>query len=247
MSTEPLPEALPERTVRFRLRTLIIATTAAALLAALAGVVYRQAVPAARAELLTFWGAASFIAAGQIATAWWRAYRLTRIAGPKRYQLRRPDLPRLRFGLFSIVTPLTWFSMLGVLWGGLLFATNTLWLTQSRLERVDSVLENAIGGVIVGSIICGSMSVLWHRYVRRRWMTLCDYGVAIEGRVLPWDSLVRAWWHFMQPTWLMISTWTRPYAAEVPTHAREAVEAFVRARCVFDDADDGSEVARGNN
>jgi hypothetical protein len=39
----------------------------------------------------------------------------------------------------------------------------------------------------------------------------------------------------MHPEQLVLSTWVRPYAADVPENEREGVERFIRAHAPFED------------
>lgn len=235
MPTNAPPEALPNTTLRFGLRTLMRATSCAVLIAAPAGAIYRRAAPQARAELVAMWVGVLSVAAIYAVTYWWGSYRRTRAAGPARYRLRRPDRPSIRFSLFWIVSPLAWFSMLILLWVTMMLTGSTLWLTQARLRELDDVPSYALGGVVAGVMLCGSASVIGNRYLANRWLKLADHGVDVDGRVVPWGAVVRCSWHFLHPSWLMISTWSRSYAADVPDAVHEEVEAFMRLRCAFDD------------
>jgi hypothetical protein len=234
MSTPSIPAAIPEQVVRFPLRRLLAATTAAALVAAVLGPVYRLAPPQSRSELLAFWSGYAAIGVVLTLRAWWRTYRTITMAGPTRFILLRPDRPRLQWSWMWGFTPIPWY-VLFIVWASLAISFGTLGLTQQKLPRFDAVQQLGFSGLILGVMFWPSAFALVRKFHRPRWLRLCDDGVVANGTVVPWSAIIRGSWHFMHPEQLMLSTWVRPYSADVPAAQRESVEQFVRQHAAFDD------------
>jgi hypothetical protein len=234
MATPSLPAAIPEQVIRFPLRRLLAVTTAAALVAALLGPVYRLAPPHNRSELLASWSGITAVGLLLAIRAWRRTCQAAAIAGSTRFVLLRPDRPRLRWNWTWGFTPAPWHLLLA-LYSALILVLGTVGLTQPTLTPLDAVPTIIFSGLIVGSMFWLPVFALVRKYRRHRWLRLCDDGVVVGGGVLPWSSIIRCSWHFMHPEQLMLSTWERPYAADVPPAQRESVEQFVRMHATFDD------------
>jgi hypothetical protein len=234
MSTPSLPAAIPEPVIRFPLRRLLAGTTAVALGAALLGPVYRLAPPPNRSELLACWSGFAAIGVLLALRAWWRTYKAAPIAGPTRFMLLRPDRLRLHWSWPWGFTPLPWYLGFS-LYAVIMLVLITIGITVSELTPTRAVDSALSSGFIIGAMFWLPIFGAIRKFHRHRWLRLCDYGVVAGGTVLPWPSIIRCSWHFMHPEQLVLSTWVRPYAADVPENEREGVERFIRAHAPFED------------
>ena len=234
---DPSPSTPTHPEIRYDLRRLLLTTTALAILAAVAGPVYRQAVPEARSSLLAMWTGALGVVTAYLLMRWRAHARRTYFAGSVRYRLARPDVPRhlLRWALIP------WSALLA-------YSTATIVAisySASRSSLQPPLAMGAFAGGLLGFLFIAAAHFLYQPLVRKQPIAMCEDGVIIANRVIPWTSVVRTWQHHLYPSWLMLSTWTRSYAAEVPAHLHEEIEAFVREKTAFTLFDDDDQLTPG--
>lgn len=227
--TEPHaePTAAPaplEPSLRFPLRTLLVATSGLAVLAAALGPAYRAARPDSRSTLLAFWFAILATLLAYLGIQWRRHVRRLALAGPIRFSLRRPDLPHSSFVAIVCASILFIFSI-SVAYGASMSGLS---------DNGPGAFGGAYAGMINGFLLVSAIHFLYRPFAHSRPILLGEHGVVIRRRVLPWGSFRRAAWHHLLPNWLMLYGSERGYAMESPPALKADIEAFVRAKTRFE-------------
>jgi multisubunit Na+/H+ antiporter MnhB subunit len=218
--------------VRFRLRAMLLLTTASALLAAALGPAYRTAPPEARPGLLGFWGAILSVFAGYLLLQWRGQCRRLSRAGPICFSLQRPDCEDSS-PLRIFLTCCQLIFGVGVLG---LAGLSAVGFTSAATRSADGMrmLPAAILGGMMGFLMTAAIHFLRQPFLDPRPMLLGERGVIVRRRVLPWERFKRASWNHLLPNWLMLYGSGRTYAAAVPEAMRADVEAFVQTKTRFE-------------
>jgi hypothetical protein len=216
---EELNQPLPDPVVRFRIRTLLIATTCIAILAAIGGPYYRSVNPSGQRNLLILWTLVAICIAGSI----FKQYRESFLIGRQRrvkyivFALGRPT-SRWRTIGFAVATIAT-FCWLGLL--SHVVGTGAGWKTYSLLYH----------GLILGSTAASLVLV----YVRRP-MYLCEEGIPLARKyIAPWKFIRHAEWVADRPGVMKLRRLDGDIYLDVPNDVRGEAEAFVRGKTRFVD------------
>jgi hypothetical protein len=227
MSEEPL-QSTPEPTIRFRLRTVLTATTALALLAAATGALARSVPAESRSSVLTQWG---FDVAGIVLAAGWhwrQRRRDVRAAGEVRFILRQSKPLR---GAWRRL-PLLWTLFLLIPAGRLLETVNpgsTGGPKPWGLVLGESVVMLPFISVAVSQVISFVMSL--------RPVSLSENGLLAGGEFIGWHHVSTVRWHALFRNQLEFSTWSTAvrYSLIAPPWLRDKVETLVRTKtCLAD-------------
>jgi hypothetical protein len=210
-------ERLPPTDARFTVRALLLVMSLLAVGATIFGFVLRQF-----SELEQFRAVAILLAVAVILVACvaWVAQkrrRLEREAGVPRFVLMPhsylfPLAPRL-------VTRIAGTSALVLGIFGLVMIGVVAWFEPTR----DASPALAWNGFMALSACSFGISALWWN----RGTRLCDGGLLVHDKFMPWDKFQRCYWDACYRDVLVLETWI---AVRVPAEIREQVEAFVRER-----------------
>jgi hypothetical protein len=221
----------PDPVLRFRLRTIIAATTALAATAAAVGLLFRRLTPGAQSALLVEWGVTlAFILV--FAGRRWQLYvRGVHDAGPVRFVLRHKR--QWAQGLTRL--PIIW-TLIAI---GLLA---DYWQSVERAvagESYDS-LEAFFKRLLMAPLLCAAGIFIIIRAASGRPIRLCEQGLLTGGEFKDWRLVSIAQWSDTDHGALLISTWTerQGYELFVPPSIRGEVEAFLQLKTHFvkDDA-----------
>jgi hypothetical protein len=222
MAIEDPPHALePNPVVRFRMRTLLWATTIIAVLAAIAGPYYRRQSAAAQPQLLIFWSGLVLASAIWMWFQWRSAAPTARNFGPIRFVLRtawvRQSIWPQSLGLaFALAV---WFAMI---------AGQTERVVRDADRRQTSVVA-AIGRFATGGMFTSCL-LLW---AIPRPALIGNDGVSTARGYGPWKFIRHAEWLANRPGVLKFRRLDGDIYVDVPERLRDEVEAFVRAKTTF--------------
>jgi hypothetical protein len=210
-------ERLPPTDARYSMRAVLLAMSLLALTATIAGFVLRR-LP----DSVQFPSVVTLIVVAALLVACFahvarRRRRLERQAGMPRFvfvphSYLFPKLPHLVTRVAAV--GMLFFGILGLLMMGV-----SIWMMPLRQGAAWRVL-NVFGAIFWFSF--GISALWWHRGTH-----LCDAGVLMHNKFVPWDRYHRCYWDACHRDVLVLETWT---AFRVPAELREQVEAFVRER-----------------
>jgi hypothetical protein len=202
---------------RFTVRALLLLMSLLAVGATIFGFILRQfsELEQFRAVVILLVVAAILVAC--VAFVVRKRRRLERDAGVPRFVLVPhsylfPRAPRL-------VTRIAGTSALVLGAFGLVMIGAVAWIGPTR--NVSPSL--AWNGLMALSACSFGISALWWN----RGTRLCDGGLLVHDKFLPWDKFQRCYWDACYRDVLVLETWI---AVRVPAEIREQVEAFVRER-----------------
>ena len=220
ISEEQHQPPLPDPVVRFRIRTLLIATTCLAVLAAIAGPFYRSVNASGQRSLLLLWSLVAVCVAG---SCWLRFRESFGAKGQQqvRHVVFAPGKLRSRWGAFGFIVgaagTLAWLGALSYVVG----------------KAPDSPTHILLyHGIFVGSTAASLVFV----FVRRP-IYLCEEGVPLaKNHVAPWKYIRHAEWVADRPGVMKLRRLDGDIYLDVPKDVRDAVESFVRGKIRFVDS-----------
>jgi hypothetical protein len=210
------PQADP--VVRFRLRTMLQATTVIAVLAAIAGPYYRSVDADAQRRLLIFW---SMLMLCTGVTFLWRLREgwTRRLRTEARYVVYSTN------GKSRRRRSVTRVFMVVALLGCYASASHNV-ATEPKRSTIGEVGESIYGGLFVGLI----SSAMLISFVRRP-LFLTERGIPLATRhFVPWHWIHSAQWLPNQPNVMKLRRLAGDVLIEVSAENREQVEAFIREK-----------------
>jgi hypothetical protein len=217
MGDGPADVAPLDPVVRFRIRTLLIATMCIAILAAMGGPYYRSVNASGQRNLLILWALVAICIAGSLFKQYRESFKIGRQRQVKYivFALGRPT-NRWRTIGFAVATIAT-FRWLGLL--SHLAGTGANWKTYLLLCH----------GLTLGSTAASLVLV----YVRRP-MYLCEEGIPLaRNYIAPWKYIRHAEWMTERPGVMKLRRVDGDIYLDVPNDVRAEVEAFVRGKTLF--------------
>lgn len=209
-----------EPMVRFRLRTILVATTLAAVLAGFAGWYFRRQAPTAQQALLVYWGV---VATATFTAFVWRGRRAMRPdASMGRAYWRVTSAwrwwwaaPVLRLAIIS-------FFLAGLVFESSVIVEATAKMKPGSLEFWTFVL---LRSVIWGTVLGMGMII---NFIDPAFV--CERGVWMLHRTILWNRLKEWEWMTNRPGVLRLrEAYIKAFLA-VPAEHRAAIEEFVRAK-----------------
>jgi type II secretory pathway pseudopilin PulG len=225
MSEELIQPPL-DPTIRFRLRTILVATTILAVAAAIAAPYWRAQPPSVRAALLVFWSCSLAFTA----MAGWLHLRRSAHLAPQAGRIvsttwptgRKRWLPARGLIAVTFATAMALFCV-----------TSQSWLIARRNEQLSpsaALLYAGFNGVCYGFMLGGGVLV-----VARRPLYLCDGGVSGAIGFVPWKYIRHAEWVADRPGVMKLRRLDGDIYLDVPNSVRGEAEAFVRGKTRFVD------------
>ena len=176
----PALEVEPYR--RFSLRTLLIATTVFAFVAAAAGVHFRTVDPKAQPFLLTFWASTCFLL--PLFVLWNERKRSRSIAKLGRLRYVLPKEHGIMNIYFRPGTNLLRRCALGILFVGLMLFMYTNIASHSHLSRPLWIAASyGFGAAAIIANSFGSDAVSGRRVL------LGEFGIVLDARFIPWSEV----------------------------------------------------------
>jgi hypothetical protein len=230
-----------EPMVRFRLRTILVATTVAAVLAGLAGLYFRRQEPTAQQALLVYWGLVTTATLAAFVWRWRRAMTPAPSMGQVYWRVTSAwrywwAAPVLRFGIVS-------FFLLGLVYESGVIVEITAKMRPGTLDFWTVVL---LRSVIWGTVLGMGMII---NFIDPAFV--CERGVWMLHRTILWNRLKEWEWTANRPGVLRLREAHGKAFLSVPAERRAAVEAFIREKteltipdpqarvAVVDEAEDG--------
>lgn len=228
MSIEPPPTPLAP-VIRFRILTVLVATTALAIAMATAGMYYRSVESErARHMLALAWSLLSMFVAGSLLTRGWEAWRVY-----NGFQVRyiAHARGRRRRGPWSILLTVAGCVVVS-LWIAI-GSYGVVLKTQKGLGQRSALQELAVLPLHNFGIIGAATSALIFSLIRRP-MFLCEEGVPLRSDYLiPWNHIVHAEWQTDRPATLKLRQVDGDMYLDVPAQLRSEVEQFIRGKIRF--------------
>lgn len=209
-----------EPMVRFRLRTILVATTVAAVLAGFAGWYYRRQAPTAQQALLVYWGVVTTATLAAFVWRWRRAMTpdpsmgqaYWRVASAWRYWWAAPVLRLNIVGFF--------------LWGLVYESAGIVEFTETaKTGSFDFWTVVLLRSVIWGTVMGLGMII---NFIDPAFV--CERGISMLHRPIMWNRLKEWEWMSNRPGVLRVQEANRKAFLHVPAEHRAAIEAFVRAK-----------------
>ncbi|MCC6491896.1 MAG: hypothetical protein IT424_02625 [Pirellulales bacterium] len=223
MSEEVRPSNV-DRAVRFRLRTLLWTTTALAVLAAVAGPLYRRAPAEGQTRLLIHWSALLAVTG--------LAY-----CSHQRDYARRHGGRAVRFVVWE--TSRSGRPARGV-WGSLWLALVVCWIgvTSHAVALEQHSPWESLGSSLVPGLVAAGLIFFYSR----RALFLCDDGMPLaKNCFVPWGHVHSVETVSGRPTVLKLGRLDGDVYIEVPADMRAALEEFLREKGLpVDDQPHGS-------
>jgi hypothetical protein len=218
-------------TIRFRLRTMLAATTVLAVLAAIAGPYYRSVEnDAARRSLLILW---SLTLVGAAISIWMRIRESWRLAS--NFQIRYIVYARgsRRPGRWSLLCSIGLCALLGL---AVAFYSHAAVLESRETIPPTRLMSQVTRSTVVHGLILGSWTAALIFSLVRRPMFLCEEGIPL-GKVTfaPWKYIRHAEWQTDRSNSLKLHRLDGDIYVDVPNDVRNEVEAFVRGKTQFVD------------
>ena len=209
-----------EPMVRFRLRTILVATTVAAVLAGLAGWYFRRQAPTAQQALLVYWG---LVTTATLAAFVWR-WRRSMTPDPSMGQVYWRVTSAWRWWWAA---PLLRLNILAFfLWGLVYESAGIVEFTEStKPGTLDFwtvvLLRSVIWGIVMGmGMIINFIDPAF----------VCERGISMLHRPIMWNRLKEWEWMSNRPGVLRLRGDHGKAFLRVPAEHRAAVEEFVRAK-----------------
>ena len=206
----------PAPVIRFRLRTMLIATTILAVAAAPAGAYYRSAPVDGRQRLLVLWGVVALAAAA----SYWRRLREPYARG-KDFHVRQIvyAIPYWRVGRRRIASTL--YALMVI--GGIPLLSYLVAQGGNAHRDGWHVIQPALGlGIAVAGVVSS--------FVRPP-IYLCEEGIPLASRhVAPWKYIRYAEWVADRRGAMKLRRMDGDIYFDVPDDGRGEVEAFVRSK-----------------
>lgn len=231
--SQHLPTAGANPVLQFRLRALIGATTAVAVLAAIAGPYYRSQPPERQSALLVYWSCIVVFTGVGLWTSWRDLWRVPREAGAVRYLLW---VTRGKYSLFhrwpgQAAVLLAWLVLISfnsvtmsVMHSPGLPNAPRMYTVMSRVGAGMTLLTGVGYGIATGALVMGLL---------RRPVFLTDNGVSQGTRGTAWRHVRFAKWATNRPGVLRISWTFGDLYADPPPRQRDEIESFLRQRTTF--------------
>ncbi len=213
--------------VRFRLRALLIATTVAAVLAAIGGAYLRCLPTQVQGPLLVYWLCLAALSAIGLWHHWRTGWRLPETMGDPHFVLWSAGANGASFWQRpsgAIFTAVLWLALIGAQSVGI---TNRL----PRMSQIDWFGDAVFPGCFHGLMSAGAIVAFLRRPV-----FLTDIGVWSANGGGPWRYIRHAEWLRNQPAVMKLRRLDGDIIIEVPVRMRTEVEAFVRDKTSFIDA-----------
>lgn len=212
--------------LRFRLRALLLATTVAAVLAAIGGAYLRRLPTAAQGPLLVYWLCVAALSAVGFWLHWRSGWRLPETMGPPHFMLWSAGANGASFWqrpAGGVITALLWLAFIGAQSAGI----------AQRLPRMNQI--HWFGDAVFPGCFHGLMSAGAIVAFLRRPVFLTDKGVWSAGAWGPWRYIRHAEWIRDRPAVMKLRRLDGDFKVDVPAKLRAEVEAFVREKTKFVD------------
>ena len=240
--TDVVNETPIEPMVRFRLRTILVATTVAAVLAGLAGWYFRRQEPTAQLALLVYWGVVTMATLVAFVWRWRRAMTPDEAMGQVYWRVSSA-------WRFWWAAPVLRLAIVSFFLGGLVFESGVIvemtvkvrWSSSSEFWTFV-LLRSVIWGTVLGmGMIVNFIDPAF----------VCERGVWMLHRTIMWHRLKEWEWMSNRPGVLRLREAYGKAFLAVPAKHRAAIDAFVREKteltipdaqarvAVVDEADDG--------
>jgi hypothetical protein len=229
MSEESNPP-LNDPVIRFRLRTMIVLTAFAGIVAALVGWVFRHATEITRIALLTEWGITLAFVLVFAGRRWQLYVRGVRAAGAVRFVLRQRRPWSRAVSRLPIFWTLLAIALLGSYWQSIEWA-----LAGVSYGPIEAFFKT----LLMSPLLCTAGYYIISGVASGRPVRLCEQGLRVAGEFKDWRQASLAQWDVTDDRVLLISTWTERsrYELLVPLEEKFEIEAFVRLKTHFvDDA-----------
>lgn len=209
-----------EPMVRFRLRTILVATAVVAVLASLAGLYFRRQEPAAQQALLAYWGLVTTATLAAFVWRWRRAMTPDRSMGQIYWRVTSAwrywwAAPVLRATIVS-------FFLLGLVYESGVIVKMTVTMKPGTLEFWTFVL---LRSVIWGTVLGMGMII---NFIDPAFV--CERGVWMLHRTIMWNRLKEWEWIPNRPGVLRLREAHGKAFLAVPAEKLAAIEAFVREK-----------------
>jgi hypothetical protein len=221
MSDSPLPTSPPEQVVRFRMRTLLIATAAVAVLMAVAAPFYRRQPSETQQVLLVYWACLAFTAGLSLYFTWRGSWRRPQKAGAILCVLwsnGRTGMNFLSRPKATIFFLLFWMAFIG-------FYSFTIADRTNATRMWHVVITGLAHGMMMGGFL---MIFVPHPFY------LCENGVSIGQWVIPWPYLRSAEWVATNRSILRLHRCDGDIFVRVPDQLRDGVQKLVAERTRFE-------------
>ena len=209
-----------EPMVRFRLRTILVATTVAEVLAGLAGWYFRQQEPTAQQALLVYWGLVTTATLAAFVWRWRRAMTPDASMGQVYWRVTSAwrwwwAAPVLRLAIVSFFL------------GGLVFESGVIVEATARMKpgSLDYWTFVLLRSIIWGTVLGMGMII---NFIDPAFV--CERGVWMLYRTMMWNRLKDWEWMSNRPGVLRLRGAQGKAFLHVPAEHRAAVEEFVRAK-----------------
>jgi hypothetical protein len=205
--------------VRFRLRSLLIVMAVVAVAATILGWFLRR-FPNSREQLLIYWGILSLLLVAICVLKSWRRYRAEKKAGRIMCQLTPHSyfFPRSS----RVAAASAGATLLSI--GAAMWLFNSFLIADENWGAAFSIVWNSFYMLLIlGS---GITCFWWRRSIR-----ICDHGVVVREKFLPWDKCRWFYWDAGNRDVIVIE-WrgASRIAAQVPPKRRDNVESLLRAK-----------------
>ncbi len=215
--------------MRFRLRSLLALVTVAAIVLAIAGIYYRRQTPEAQSALVTYWLCVAGCWGMGVAYQWTAPGRVAAQSGDVRFVITSPAVnwrgmrsSRLGYWMRLALIVATWFVLLA-------------FKSDQIVERVGR--QNSMSYRLIQGIADGLLLTLFSLNFRVVPTYLCEHGVSTYGALAAWKHVRHGSWLPDRPAWLKLRRLDGDIYLEIPATDRAAVEAFVREKTTFKEAE----------
>jgi len=209
-----------EPMVHFRLRTILVATTVAAVLAGLAGWYFRRQELTAQQALLVYWG---LVMTATLAAFVWR-WRRAMAPDPSMGQVHWRVTSAWRYWWAA---PVLRLAIISFFLGGLVFESGVIVEATARMKHgsLDYWTFVLLRSVIWGTVLGMGMII---NFIDPAFV--CERGVWMLYRTMMWNRLKDWEWMSNRPGVLRLRGAQGKAFLHVPAEHRAAIEEFVRAK-----------------
>jgi hypothetical protein len=209
-----------EPMVRFRLGTILVATTVAAVLAGLAGWYFRRQAPTAQQALLVYWG---LVTTATLAAFVWR-WRRSMTPDPSMGQVYWRVTSAWRWWWAA---PVLRLNIVGFFLWGLVYESAGIveFAVRTKSGTLDFwtvvLLRSVIWGIVMGmGMIINFIDPAF----------VCERGISMLHRPIMWNRLKEWEWMSNRPGVLRLRGTHGRAFLHVPAEHRAAIEEFVREK-----------------